>query len=306
MAVIISKNCFGIASFLGEWKVIQSSDFGSWLIFLRHFPSGSKIALFLLIWWLLWLPIGLVLGKKLNWQPFQPLSSGQKIPLLIPLYLLVPLLTWFTLAVEGTSIKEYGLGFDGGVLISLCQGIFLGLSGLTVVFVLEGGLGWLKWHPENLIELVKIAFPILALALWIALTEEFVFRGIFQTILESDYGRWISAITISLIFALLHLLWERKETLAQLPGLWLMGMVLVMARWVDGGSIGLAWGLHAGWIWGLSSLDAAQLISYTGKGKDWIIGIYQQPLAGIMGILCLLGTSILLCYWPYWGISAIN
>ena len=48
---------------------------------------------------------------------------------------------------------------------------------------------------------------------------------------------------------------------------------------------------------GLASLDAAQMISYTGEGKDWIIGIYQQPLAGIMGILCLFGTGCLLWFW---------
>lgn len=106
-----------------------------------------------------------------------------------------------------------------------------------------------------------------------------------QSILEQDYDRWLAAIIASSIFALLHLLWERQETFPQLPGLWLMGMVLVVARWVDGGSLGLAWGLHGGWVWGLSSLDAAQLISYTGKGKNWMIGINQQPLAGVMGIL---------------------
>ncbi|NQZ64301.1 MAG: CPBP family intramembrane metalloprotease domain-containing protein, partial [Crocosphaera sp.] len=52
-----------------------------------------------------------------------------------------------------------------------------------------------------------------------------------------------------------------------------------------------------GWVWLLASLDAAQMISYTGEGKDWIIGIYQQPLAGIMGILCLFGTGCLLWFW---------
>lgn len=299
MALIIVENCFGIAADPGKWEAILFSHFGSWIISLRHFPSESKVALFLLIWLLLWLPIGFVLGGKLNWKPFQPLSSAQKIPLLVPLYLLVPVLAWFALIVEGTSLQEYGLGFNSGVLISVCQGIILGLGGLVIVFLLEGGFGWLKWHPENLIELVKMSLPILLLALWIAFTEEFVFRGIFQTILEQDYNQWLSAIIVSAIFALLHLLWERKETLPQLPGLWLMGMVLVVARWVDGGSLGLAWGLHAGWVWGLSSLDAAQLISYTGQGKDWIIGLYQQPLAGIMGILCLLGTSVLLWHWPY-------
>ncbi|ACB52588.1 hypothetical protein cce_3240 [Crocosphaera subtropica ATCC 51142] len=264
---------------------------------LKDFPSESKIGLFLLIWLILWLPIALLLGKRLNWKPFQPLEADQKIPLLVPLYLLVPWLGWLTLRVENTSLSDYGLYWQWNLLISLGLGLLLGLGGLGIVFVLQGGLGWLIWHSENLNQLGKLALPIFGLAVWIALTEEFVFRGIFQTILEENYNPWISAMVASSIFALLHLLWERQTTLPQLPGLWLMGMVLVIARWVDGGSIGLGWGLHAGWVWGLASLEAAQMLSYTGKGKDWIIGIHQQPLAGIMGILCLLATSLVL--WPW-------
>jgi hypothetical protein len=63
----------------------------------------------------------------------------------------------------------------------------------------------------------------------------------------------------------------------QLPGLWLMGMVLVLARYVDGGSLGLAWGLHAGWVWAIASLDSAQLITYTGTGSEWVTGKNRKP-----------------------------
>ncbi len=73
-----------------------------------------------------------------------------------------------------------------------------------------------------------------------------------------------------------------------------MGMVLVFARWVDGGSLGLATGLHTGWIWGLTCLDSTELISYTGKGPTWITGLGANPLAGVAGIVCLLTTGILL------------
>ena len=200
------------------------------------------------------------------------------------------------MSVEGTSLANYGLSRQWDSLISLAVGILLALFGLGIVFLIEGGKGWLKWHSENLDQLGKVILPIFGLAIWIALNEEFVFRGIFQTILERDYAPWISAAIVSTIFAIVHLLWERKTTIPQLPGLWLMGMVLVAARWVDGGNLWLAGGLHAGWVWGLAVLDAAQMISYTGEGKDWVVGVYQQPLAGMMGILCLLGTGCLLWF----------
>ncbi|WP_107670641.1 CPBP family intramembrane glutamic endopeptidase [Cyanothece sp. BG0011] len=298
MSLISVKNGLTIPPDRSLWEAFSSSHLDLLLSGVSPFPSESKIGLFLLIWLLLWLPIALVLGKKLDWKPFQPLEPEQKIPLLIPLYLLVPWLGWLTLIVERTSLSDYGLSWRWDLLISLCLGLLLGLGGLAIVFAVEGGLGWLKWHPENLNQLSKVALPIFGLAVWIALTEEFVFRGIFQTILEKEYNPWVSAIIISIIFALLHLLWERQTTLPQLPGLWLMGMVLVIARWVDGGSLGLAWGLHAGWVWGLASLDAAQMINYTRNSQDWLIGLYEQPLAGMMGILCLFGTGGILWLWP--------
>ncbi|MDJ0601803.1 MAG: CPBP family intramembrane metalloprotease [Crocosphaera sp.] len=301
MLLVSVKNGFTIPPDRRIWEVLFSSHLDPWLSIVKDFPSESKIGLFLLIWLILWLPMAFMLGKKLHWKPFQPLEAEQKIPLLVPLYLLVPWLGWLNLIVEGSVLSDYGLYWRWNSLISLCLGLLLGIGGLGVVFALEGRLGWLKWQGENISQLGKVALPIFLLAIWIALTEEFVFRGIFQTILEEDYNQWVSATMISGIFALLHLLWERQMTLPQLPGLWLMGMVLVIARWVDGGSLGLAWGLHAGWVWGLASLDAAQMLTYTGKGKDWIIGIYQQPLAGMMGILCLLGTGGVLWFYSHFA-----
>ena len=104
----------------------------------------------------------------------------------------------------------------------------------------------------------------------------------------------MAAAVSSLIFALLHLVWEQQETLPQLPGLWLMGMVLVLARVCDDGNLGLAWGLHAGWIWAIASLDTTRVIRYTGIVPAWMTGLGEKPLAGAAGIFCLLGTGILI------------
>lgn len=276
-----------------------SPDFEHWLNWLGNLPGESKISLFLITWLILWLPIALILGRQFKWQPFQPLTPAQKLPLLVPLYLLIPLLGWLTLIIESSTLAEFGLSLNPHLFRSLGLGILVGLGGLGVVFAIESQLGWLTWHRDHLPRLKTMLLPILGLALWIGVTEEFVFRGVFQTILEQEYSQWIAAILASSLFALVHLLWERQDTLPQIPGLWLMGMVLVMARIVDQGSLGLAIGLHTGWIWGLSSLDAAALMSYTDEGVAWIIGIRQQPLAGIAGITCVLGTGLMLWQWPW-------
>jgi uncharacterized protein len=122
--------------------------------------------------------------------------------------------------------------------------------------------------------------------------RELIFRGCLQTELGTDYYGWLPGLLASLIFALLHLVWERQQTLPQIPGLILMGLVLSLAKVTDHGGLGLSIGLHAGWVWGLTCLDAAQLITYNKSASPWLIGWYQQPLAGIAGFICLIGTAV--------------
>lgn len=274
------------------------SQLQSWISLLPTLSGTVKVCFFLLTWVILWLPLAWPVARKIGWQPFDPLTASQKLPLVASLYITIPFLVWLMIHLEGTSLLDYGLSWQPTFLISLLWGIGLGIVGLGIVFSLEGGLGWLVWHRKNLPRLVKLALPLLGLGIWVGITEELIFRGILLNLLQEDYSLTVAAVISSGIFALLHLLWERQETSPQLPGLWLMGMVLVWARIVDGGSLGLASGLHAGWVWGLSSLDAAELITYTYQAPTWVIGWGKQPLAGIAGILCLLGTGLVVGHLP--------
>ncbi len=255
-----------------------------------------KAIAFFISWAVLWLPIAIPLAILLRWRPPQPLTPQQKLPLLGSLYLLAPLIVWGASSVEGVSFSDYGVQTSHleFIVLSLGLGVGLAILGLALVFAIEVRLGWADWHQENIGRLGSIFLPVLLLGLWIGGTEELVFRGFLFNELQRDYSTWLAAAIASLIFAILHLVWELNETLPQIPGLWLMGMILTLARWVDGGSLALAWGLHAGWIWGLTCLDTAQLISYTDKSPNWITGIAAKPLAGIMGILCLVGTGLVI------------
>lgn len=260
--------------------------------------SLLKIITFLAIWFIFWLPIAIPIAKSLNWQPFEALLPEQKLPLVASLYVLVPFLVWGLITYQGTSWASYGLKLEPQLFLNLLWGLLLGIAGLVVIFALETALGWVQWHQDHWHKLISLGLPLLLLGLWIAWTEELIFRGIFINELEQDFSIILAATISSLIFALLHLIWERQDTFPQLPGLWLMGMVLVAARLVADGSLGLAWGLHAAWVWGLASLDAGELISYTGKGASWLTGLRGHPLAGVAGFFCLLLTSAVL-----WKIS---
>lgn len=278
--------------------MLEAAPFLSWLRSLAAAPPLLKVSLFSIAWLLLWLPLAIPTARRLNWKPFQPLAAPQKLPLLASLYLLAPLAVAGVGAVEGTSWADWGLAWQPPLFRSLLVGLTGSLVGLAAVFGAEGALGWIEWRLERCQRLWPAALPLLGVGLSVGLVEESIFRGVWLSWLEQAYPPWGAAAVSSAIFALLHLLWERQETLPQLPGLWLMGLVLSAARWADGGSLGLAWGLHAGWIWGLSALDSAQLMVYTGQAPPWVTGLAGQPLAGIAGLACLLGTGAAL-----WGLS---
>ncbi|NJR39325.1 MAG: CPBP family intramembrane metalloprotease [Leptolyngbyaceae cyanobacterium CSU_1_4] len=252
--------------------------------------AAFQIFLFFGVWLVLWLPIAIPLAIALKWHPPQPLTLTQKLPLLVSLYLLAPLVLWGVAALAGASFEIYGLPWKPSVLYSLIQGMGGGILGLAILFGIEGILGWVRWQPPAQ-DVLKTLIATLALGIGVGLIEELVFRGFLLNQLQQDYLPWMAAAIASLMFALLHLVWEGKENIPQLPGLWLMGMVLVLARWVDGGELGLAWGLHAGWIWAIATLDTAELIAPTGKGAAWLTGWGGKPLAGALGILFLLGTG---------------
>ena len=273
------------------------------LALLATAPVLIKIAIFFVVWGLLWLPIAVPLSRFLHWQPSQPITVQQKLPLVGSLYILAPLILRGFAGIEGVSFATYGWVWSLGQLISLSQGLALGAIGLLLLFTWQAKLGWVIWQWDNVATLRALAGPTLLLGLGIGAIEELIFRGFllnqFSALtdlqaLPSSWSAVIAAALTSIIFALLHLVWEGAENIPQLPGLWMMGMVLCGARWVDHGSLGLAWGLHTGWIWIMANLDTAQLLGYPGSVPAWLTGLGQKPLAGLMGLFFLMSTGLLL------------
>lgn len=254
--------------------------------------SCLKVSTFFGVWVVIWLPIAFFVTRLIDWQPNQPLIPKQKIILLLSLYFLAPVVIVWKFRVENFSFIELGLGFNSNIFQSILLGLIISLAGLIVIFFIESVFNLVSWRKNNIRNLLPLLLPLLALSLLISLIEELVFRGYTFSTLAVGETHWLAAIISSTIFALLHLVWERKETIPQVPGLWLMGMVLVGARLITG-DLYLAIGLHGGWIWGLTCIDSAQLLSYR-HNDNWFTGIYQQPLAGISGISCLAITGIVL------------
>ena len=224
--------------------------------------SWFNVFSFLGVWSIIWLPIALAVSWLINWQPTKPLTTQQKLILLASLYLLAPGIIVWKINTELLDFADLGLNLTPSNLWYILLGLIASLFSLMLIFSLESAANLVIWQRENLRQILKIFLPILSLSLLISLVEEVIFRGyIFITLLK-DNSLWLAAIASSVIFALLHLMWERKQTIPQLPGLCLMGIVLVAARVLTNNTIYLALGLHAGWIWGLTCIDSANLLTY--------------------------------------------
>jgi membrane protease YdiL (CAAX protease family) len=260
------------------------------LEYLKNTPVFLVMAFFI-IWVGCWLPLVAILALVFNWQINKSLQTEQKIPLLLSLYLLVPLILWGFQWLKLGSFPDYGLVGKVSIFSSLFLGFSLGVLSLAIVFCGQIAVGWCYLEKSHLQLIPSSLLTISLVALFVGGIEELVFRGFLLTQLEQNYSIWLAAITSSLIFAVLHLVWEQKETIPQLPGLWLMGMVLVLARFADGNNLGIAWGLHAGWVWAIATIDTAGLITYTDKVSEWVTGINKKPLAGLTGIFCVLATG---------------
>ena len=277
-------------------------------------PAIAQVVIFFGIWLVLWLPFAIPLAIALKWRPSQPTTPNQKLPLVISLYSLAPFLVWGAAQIQNLPIRVYGLASPRTLLPSFGIGLGLSALGILLLVMVQWRWGWLTLRspqpetaltekdPTNPVEppsLRSIVLPILLLASIIGLVEEGIFRGFILTQLQLSYPGWAAAIGSSLIFAVLHLVWEGRSQIPQLPGLWLMGMVLVLARWVDGGNIGIAWGLHTGWVWGIASLDTAQVFTRTGQGPGWLLGAPGLPLTSAMTLLLLGLTASTLWAFPH-------
>ena len=251
-----------------------------------------------------------------------PVAPQHKLPLLLPLYLVVPAAVEVHRRLEAGTWADYGMAWDWPFGSLVLAGFGVAAGGVMVLVALQLGLGWRQWQPprrraapeapnspkpDSPNELGTppngpgpgvILLAVLPLALFVGWIEELVFRGVLVNGLGQAMPDLAMAIAVSLIFALSHLLWDGPAGSPQLPGLALMGAVLVLARGAAGGSLGLAWGLHAGWVYAIAAIDALALLKPGQDGPTWLVGIPDQPLTGVLP-LALLGLTGVGVWW--WG-----
>lgn len=248
---------------------------------------------FLLLLGLLWLPLAAPIALSSR-------DPNQTTILVMSLLFVefVLLMRWWGKAIYGNSriFQTYGLVWNLPSIQDFLRGLGWGLVSLTLMFLLQGGLGWLRWQlPSH--EFWRIALEGLAVGIGTGLAEEMVFRGWILRELEQDYRLPVALWANSLVFAILHFLKPLPEvirTFPQLPGLVLLGLILVWMKRSHSGRLGLPIGFHASLVWGYYLLKVGKLTDLTNRAPEWLTGIDGNPLAGLVGIIFLTGLAL---YW---------
>ncbi len=255
------------------------------------------------IWLGLWVPLAIIVAKTQNWTWTYPPPQEQKIPLLLPLYGVAPLAVWvYSTFLTVADWSTFGLRWHQNLGMAALYGFVVGFLGVLLLVLGELGLGWRRFSPGQLQHtrpnLLGLGiFGLLALTCLIGGIEELVFRGVLvQGLLQALPG-WGVVVLVSVIFALSHLVWDGSKGIPSLPGLALMGAVLLLARWIGGGLLGLPWGLHTGWIFAIALVDSFHLTPLEERQLPGWAGEPDQPLTGLpaLGLLALTGLGL----WLY-------
>lgn len=203
---------------------------------------------------------------------------------------------WFYQKPFGFSV--YGLSFNRQSYTAFLLGWSVGSVSLGTLFGIEGVVGWLSWNGMQEIslgQLIAIAFEGALVAIAVSVGEELLFRGWLLNELHRDYRPEVCLWVSSLLYAAVHFIKPLEEiirTFPQFPGLVLLGLILVWAKRACQGQLGLSIGLHGGLVWGYYLIQVGHLATIHPDAPELWVGIDQNPLAGGLGLISLMGIAI--------------
>lgn len=248
-------------------------------------PLVIRLGVFIGSLLLLWIPLALpIYGivRDPNWAGI--LTMG-----ILYVEFLVLVRVWGRYVYRQPLFQRYGLAITRKNGRDLLLGLSLGLVSLLALLSLESVLGWLAWQPPTS-DFPRIALEGLAVAVGIGFAEELLFRGWLLDELRRDYRLGVATGVNAFLFAGVHFIkpvGEILRTLPAFPGLFLLGLTLVLAKQIGKGRLGLPIGLHGGLVWGYYLVNVGQLVEYGNRVPVWVTGIDANPLAGLMGMIGL-------------------
>ena len=256
---------------------------------ISNFSAPIRIIIFIGVLSILWLP----LASPIYWLLRENSNLASILTMTLLFIELLFLWQWWGKLVHGNRhiYVRYGLVKTSRNIREFFQGLAIGFWLCLGLFIAEAVFGWIEVNfPDT--SLVKIIVEGLFSAVGIALAEELLFRGWLLDELQRDYGKKVCVWLTAIAYAVAHFLKPLEEivrTAITFPALALLGIALVLAKYRHGNRLGASIGIHAALVWAYYIVDVGQLIKYTGKVPVWVTGIDGNPVAGIMGLMFLLG-----------------
>jgi len=256
------------------------------LVRLGQSPAPIRLGCFIAILLLLWLPFA---------APIYLLVRDSNLVSILTMVLLyvefiVLLKLWGKYIYEQPQIlRHYGLEFTRQNGVDLLRGLAMGLINILILFGLQGSLGWLVWQQPKVF-LLKVILEGLIVGLGIGFAEELLFRGWLLNELQRDYSMRVALWIDAVAFAALHFIKPLEaiiNTLPQFPALVVLGLTQVWGKRWRRGRLGLPIGLHGGLVWGYYIINVGELTKHSGKVPDWVTGVNNNPLQGLMGVLLM-------------------
>jgi hypothetical protein len=249
---------------------------------LSSLPSLLRISLFVVALLATWIPYALIAATQLSD------SIPRNIALTLGFYGMFLGWLWFW----GRRVYQfprvfwhYGLRGQWQTWHDIGVGLGVGLGLIALLFGVQHLLGWVQWHSSSA-PVATLLWQGALLGIGVAIAEELLFRGWLLDEFQRDYALTRAIWSHAIVFAILHFLKPLSEilrTLPQLLGLVLLGVVLAHAK-NRTGQLGLSIGLHAGLVWGYYLADVGDWVAYTNMVPQWVTGINQNPLAGVIGL----------------------
>jgi uncharacterized protein len=261
--------------------------------YLAAAKAPVRILIFVVILLGLWLPIAIPVYK------FVPNPNWVSIITMLILYsefIGLTLLWGRWVDQHPNQLSHYGLQWTAKNGQELLCGTGLALGWLGGLFGLEGWLGWLSWQSLTP-SLLQVSLEGAVIGLGIGFAEELFFRGWLLDELQRSYRLRNSLLFSSFIYAGLHFLKpidEIARSWPEFPGLLMLGFLMVWAKRATQQRLGLPIGLHTGLVWGYYLINVGQLVRYQATIPDWVVGIDHNPLAGLAGLIALIGLAIVI------------
>ncbi|MEA5503592.1 type II CAAX endopeptidase family protein [Halotia wernerae UHCC 0503] len=249
-------------------------------------PAPIRLGYFITILLLLWLPFA---------TPIYLLVHDANLVSILTMVLLYAefiflLRLWGKHVYQQPQIlRQYGLEITQKNGLDLLCGLAMGVINILILFGVQGFLGWLVWQQPKVF-LLKLVLEGLIVGLAISFAEELLFRGWLLDELQRDYSPRVALWTDAVVFAVLHFIKPLEviiQILPQFPALVLLGLTQVWGKRWRRGRLGLPIGLHGGLVWGYYIINVGKLVKYSGQVPDWITGVNQNPLQGVMGVLLM-------------------